>query len=210
MIFGDKFYSMLGKLSPWRQSLFALVLAQRQYANYTLWCDVTEHKDGKAAFNNALKQLWDFHQDKYNNIDLEEVVASFEPFVLDEEKDDLNLGDLFALDATLSLTAACDAILMHEGDEAEMASKASMGGVLRRVEQDTEEDLTDEEFRELDCVDAEVNFQVDLMMKLSEGKRCPELTVELIKLALKDGESNIGIPLEGCCYQDYATKHSDK
>ena len=31
MIFGEKYYGMLKKLSPWRQSLFSLVLAQRQY-----------------------------------------------------------------------------------------------------------------------------------------------------------------------------------
>mgnify|MGYP000139328446 CR=1 FL=1 len=39
MIFGEKYYGMLKKLSPWRQSLFSLVLAQRQYPNYALWCD---------------------------------------------------------------------------------------------------------------------------------------------------------------------------
>ena len=50
MIFGEKYYQLLKKLSPWRQSLFALVLAQRQFPNYALWCEVNEVKGGKNAY----------------------------------------------------------------------------------------------------------------------------------------------------------------
>ena len=51
MIFGEKFYDMLSKMSPWRQSMFALVLAQRQYPNYALWAEVENISGGIHAFS---------------------------------------------------------------------------------------------------------------------------------------------------------------
>ena len=105
MIFGEKYFDLLKKLSPWRQSLFALVLAQRQFANYALWCDVNKIKGGKKAYQKTLDTMWEFHQDKFNTIDLEKVLDEFEPYLLDDEKDDLSVGDLFSLDATLSISA---------------------------------------------------------------------------------------------------------
>ena len=71
-LFGEKFYPTLNKLSPWRQSLFALVLAHRQFPNFELWVDTVKHK-GKAEYNFALKKLWEYHLDKFNHIDLEKV-----------------------------------------------------------------------------------------------------------------------------------------
>ena len=96
MIFGEKYFDLLKKLSPWRQSLFALVLAQRQFANYALWCDVNEIKGGKKAYQKTLDTMWEFHQDKFNTIDLEKVLDEFEPYLLYDEKDDLSVGDLFS------------------------------------------------------------------------------------------------------------------
>lgn len=89
MIFGEKYYQLLKKLSPWRQSLFALVLAQRQFPNYALWCEVNEVKGGKNAYQKTLDTLWNFHSDKFNEIDLEKTLDEFEPYLLDDEKNDL-------------------------------------------------------------------------------------------------------------------------
>ena len=163
MIFGEKYFDLLKKLSPWRQSLFALVLAQRQFANYALWCDVNEIKGGKKAYQKTLDTMWEFHQDKFNTIDLEKVLDEFEPYLLDDEKDDLSVGDLFSLDATLSISASILAIIMHEGEEAEMASRASLSGVVRKIEQENSQEYSDEELREMEAVDNEVNFQVELL-----------------------------------------------
>ena len=133
MIFGEKYYQLLKKLSPWRQSLFALVLAQRQFPNYALWCEVNEVKGGKNAYQKTLDTLWNFHSDKFNEIDLEKTLDEFEPYLLDDEKNDLSVGDLFSLDATISLSASILAIILHEGEEAEMASRASLSGVVRKT-----------------------------------------------------------------------------
>lgn len=195
MIFGEKFYSMLSKLSPWRQSLFALVLAQRQYANYALWCEINDVKGGVKAYQKTLKALWDFHTDKFNHIDLEKVLEEFEPYLLDEDVNELSVGDLFSLDATLSLSAAALAIILHEGEEAEMASKASLSGVIRKLEQESDRYLSDEELRDTDGVDAEVNFQVELYELLEKSNRSEELSKKLYEISLNGGFSNIGLTL---------------
>lgn len=196
MIFGEKYYGMLKKLSPWRQSLFSLVLAQRQYPNYALWCEVNEVKEGAKAYLKTLNTLWEFHKDKFNTIDLEKVLDDFEPYLLDDEKDDLSVGDLFSLDATLSLSSSILAIIMHEGEEAEMASRASLSGVIRKIEQSSDCEYTDEELREMESVDNEVNFQVELFELLEKSKREPELIDRLYKLSLNNGVSNIGLSLD--------------
>ena len=193
MIFGEKYYGMLKKLSPWRQSLFSLVLAQRQYPNYALWCEVNEVKGGAKAYQKTLNTLWEFHKDKFNTIDLEN---EFEPYLLDDEKNDLSVGDLFSLDATLSLSSSILAIIMHEGEEAEMASRASLSGVIRQIEQSSDREYTDEELREMESVDNEVNFQIELYELLEKSKREPSLVDKLYKLSLNGGLSNIGLSLE--------------
>lgn len=196
MIFGEKYYGMLKKLSPWRQSLFSLVLAQRQYPNYALWCEVNEVKGGAKTYQKTLNTLWEFHKDKFNTIDLEKVLDEFEPYLLDDEKNDLSVGDLFSLDATLSLSSSILAIIMHEGEEAEMASRASLSGVIRQIEQSSDREYTDEELREMESVDNEVNFQIELYELLEKSKREPSLVDKLYKLSLNGGVSNIGLSLE--------------
>ena len=196
MIFGEKYFDLLKKLSPWRQSLFALVLAQRQFANYALWCDVNEIKGGKKAYQKTLDTMWEFHQDKFNTIDLEKVLDEFEPYLLDDEKDDLSVGDLFSLDATLSISASILAIIMHEGEEAEMASRASLSGVVRKIDQENSQEYSDEELREMEAVDNEVNFQVELLELLQDAKREPSLVKKCFELGVNQGISNIGVSLE--------------
>lgn len=194
MIFGERFYPMLGKLSPWRQSLFALTLAQRQLPNFLLWCELKEQKGAAGIFKKALDELWTFHEDKFNHIDLEELVNAVEPFIPEGDPEELSVGDLFALDALITFTAACDAVLMHEGNEAEIASKTSLGGVVRTVEEKNGT-LDDETLRENSQVDAEVDYQVELLELLSHAKRSAELTENLKVLAGNGGISNIGISL---------------
>ncbi len=227
-MFGDKFYPTLGKLSPWKQSLFALCLTQRQFGNYVLWARLNQKDHGIGLFNQALTALWHFHQDKFNHIDLTaEFNACLSSFPLqpdkqlpaaadaaDEPAEDISIGDLCALNAAHSLRAAFEAVTLHEGDEAEKASKSSLSSVLLTLnpEEDPAFDaLSDEEVRELPPVDEEVNFQVSLLELLLKGTRGPELTQLLLKISLKDGCSNIGLTLEEdelqlCSFRRYALK----
>ncbi|MGN0902540.1 MAG: DUF416 family protein, partial [Succinivibrio sp.] len=171
-------------------------MAERQFANYALWCDVNDVKGGSRAYERTLKTMWEFHSDKFNTIDLEKLLEDFEPYLLKDEKEDLSVGDLFSLDATLSLSASILAIILHDGEEAEMASRASLSGVVRKIEQEEGREFTDEEFREMESVDAEVNFQVELLEILEKEKRSVELTEKLKKMATASGLSNIGLSLQ--------------
>ncbi len=196
MIFGDKFFVMLKELSPWRQSLFALALAQRQFPNYALWCDVNDVRGGRKAFAQTLDLMWEFHTDKFNHIDLEKLLDDFEPYLLNDEEQDLSVGDLYSLDATLSLSASVLAVILHEGEEAEMACRASLGGVVRKIEQEENDEFSDEELREMPAVDEEVSFQVEILNLIRNTPRSEELTLKVKKMALGDGLSNIGLSLE--------------
>ncbi len=199
-MFGERFYPLLAKLSPWKQSLFALALAQRQFANYWFWSNLSQADRGSAEYNFCLKKLWQYHQDKFNHVDLEEALAVFSPFAPDLEKEedpeDPSTGTLLALDASLCLTAACDAVIMHEGNEAEIASRSSLAAAVLAAQQQSEEYLDEEALREHALVDNEVNFQVSLLELLIKAQRDPSLVQLILKTALKDGCSNIGISFD--------------
>ena len=130
MLFGEKFYPLLNKMPAWRHSLFALVLATRQYPNFALWCEVKEVQ-GKTQYLNALKACWHFHYDKFNHVDL------------------------------------------------------------------SEEDLLD-----LTPIQAEMSFQIDLMEQVRQP-RSPENVIELCRLALESGCSNIGLESE-LTFEDFS------
>ena len=194
MIFGEKFYPKLKKMSPWRQSLFALVLCQRMLPNFALYAQ-QKNVGGLSEFNYCLKTLWHFHQEKFNHIDLEQTLDVFTPFTPDINDDDYSLGDMYALDSALTLTAAFDAIIMHEGNEAEIASRTSMSGVLRLVQMDYEDDVDEDTLREDERVDNEVNFHVAMLELIAAAKRDSELVHNLIRLGINGFVSNIGIEL---------------
>lgn len=198
MIFGEKFYPSLQKLSPWRQSLFALTLTQGQYANFALFCQMQENNEAIKAFDKALISLWTFHQDKFNHIDLESEIRLIDPFIIDPEQylgedGEVTVGAKMAINALSSLTAAYDAIIMKEGNEAEIASKSSLSCVILACEHSLGEEMDDDTLRECELVDEEVNFQISIFECLKGAKRDLELVHFLIKLSLKEDLSNVGI-----------------
>ncbi|MCR5084170.1 MAG: YjaG family protein [Succinivibrionaceae bacterium] len=192
MIFGEKFYPLLRRLSPWRQSLFALTLAQRLYPHYALWCEMGGQDGLRGTFLMVLNRMWEYHADKGNTIDLAELGVLLEPCIPDPGAGS-DLGGLFALDAALCLDSSCDAIVLREGGEAEVASRASLATAVRFEEQRHDVELGDDELRECEAVDREVDFQVALMEGLSRGARGPELVARMRELGHNGGVSGIGI-----------------
>ena len=77
-----------------------------------------------------------------------------------------------------------------------MASRASLSGVVRKIEQETDSEYSDEELREMQSVDDEVNFQVALYELLEKSSRSEDLVKKLKVLAFNNGVSNIGIAVE--------------
>lgn len=200
MIFGEKFYPSLGRLSPWRQSLFALTLAQRQLANLAFFADMKNLQNLTGVYQDALKILWIFHQDKFNHIDLEAELTKLAALVFDPEDfkgsdGGIESGAKIAFNALNSARAAFDAVIMKEGREAEIASKSSLSSVIIACQMLEDEFLDDDTLRDHPLVDNEVNCQVRVYEYLLGAKREQDPAKFLLKIALKDDVSNVGISL---------------
>lgn len=200
MLFGEKFYPLLHKMPAWRHSLFALVLATRQYPNFALWCEVKQVQ-GKAQYLNALKACWSFHYHKFNHIDLSAALDEVVPF-LPMELEEYSEGDSFAFDAAVMLDAALSSV-PDNTKGAVNASQASLASVIRYCEHAYPENCaTEDDLLELEPIQAEMDFQIELMEQV-KAPRSPEKVMELCRLALQDGLSNIGLENE-LSFADFA------
>ena len=200
MLFGEKFYPLLNKMPAWRHSLFALVLATRQYPNFALWCELKETQ-GKAQYLNALKAAWRFHYDKFNHIDLSAAFDEIAPF-LPMELEEYSEGDSFAFDAAVMLDAALSSV-PDNSKGAINASQASLSSVIRYCEHAYPDNCaTEDDLLELPPIQAEMSFQIDLMEQV-RLPRSPENVIALCQLALESGCSNIGLDND-LTFEDFA------
>lgn len=200
MLFGEKFYPLLNKMPAWRHSLFALVLATRQYPNFALWCEVKEVQ-GKTQYLNALKACWHFHYDKFNHVDLSAAFDEIAPF-LPMELEEYSEGDSFAFDAAVMLDTALSSV-PDNAKGALNASQASLASVIRYCEHAFPDNCaTEEDLLDLTPIQAEMSFQIDLMEQVRQP-RSPENVVELCRLALESGCSNIGLESE-LTFEDFS------
>lgn len=190
MLLGPKFYTRLERLTVWRHSLFALVLATRQYPQFALWTEIND-KQGKAQYLHALKQCWEYHYDKFNHIDLTAAWEQLEPF-LPLELEEYSEGDSFAFDTAVMINAALDCIPLNS-KEGKEASNASMASAIRLCELRHPEQAQDEEsLLELPEIEAELDYQVELLELVSKP-RSGENIKALLDLALRDHCSGIGL-----------------
>ncbi len=190
MLLGPKFYTRLERLTVWRHSLFALVLATRQYPQFALWTEIND-KQGKAQYLHALKQCWEYHYDKFNHIDLTAAWEQLEPF-LPLELEEYSEGDSFAFDTAVMINAALDCIPLNS-KEGKEASNASMASAIRLCELRHPEQAQDEEsLLELPEIEAELDYQVELLELVSKP-RSGENIKALLELALRDHCSGIGL-----------------
>ena len=200
MLFGEKFYPLLNKMPAWRHSLFALVLATRQYPNFALWCEVKEVQ-GKTQYLNALKACWHFHYDKFNHVDLSAAFDEIAPF-LPMELEEYSEGDSFAFDAAVMLDAALSSV-PDNAKGALNASQASLASVIRYCEHAFPDNCaTEEDLLDLTPIQAEMSFQIDLMEQVRQP-RSQENVIELCRLALESGCSNIGLESE-LTFEDFS------
>ena len=200
MLFGEKFYPLLNKMPAWRHSLFALVLATRQYPNFALWCEVKEVQ-GKTQYLNALKACWHFHYDKFNHVDLSAAFDEIAPF-LPMELEEYSEGDSFAFDAAVMLDAALSSV-PDNTKGALNASQASLASVIRYCEHAFPDNCaTEEDLLDLTPIQAEMSFQIDLMEQVRQP-RSPENVIELCRLALESSCSNIGLESE-LTFEDFS------
>lgn len=188
-------------MPPWRHSLFALVLATRSYSNFALWCEVKQVQ-GRTEFLNALKQCWSYHYDKFNHIDLEAAFDQVEPY-LPLELEDYTEGDSFAFDVAVMLDVALSSVPMSSKN-AQDASQASMASVIRLCENNyPDQELDEDSLIELEDIQNELKYQIDLMYKVMEP-RSEENIKALLQFALEPGLSNIGLENE-LTFEDFSS-----
>ena len=100
-----------------------------------------------------------------------------------------------ALDACVALGCAYNSVICRVGEEANDASHASVGTVAGFIEMLEERDLTDEELYEHEYMEAELEFQVELLKRVAH-ERDSDRILAIRTFAAQDGVSNIGISLE--------------
>lgn len=193
MLFGNLFYKKIAKLSNWQQALFALVITTRMYPNFKLYCDSTHNEKNAKLFKTDLDLLWKYLEDHEDHIDFtklqEEILDITEPY---EEEDPF--GKIAANLACQGLLITFDSILNHNKTEAQLASDKSIETIIKYSEVLNNKKYSDDEIVELPEVQAELDFQVQLIEALNH-KRSDQMFAMLKELADNDGYSNIGIPL---------------
>ncbi|MBU3825163.1 MAG: YjaG family protein [Candidatus Oceanisphaera merdipullorum] len=192
-MFGDKFYKKINKLAPWQQTVFALALAERMYPNYQLFSETSKTGNGK-RFRETLDILWTYLTIKGSRVDLSAELESFENFIPDPTKSE-SYGAYPALDACVALGCAFNSVICRIGEEATEASHASLGTVAGFVELLAERDLSEEELYEDELLMAEMEFQVELLDRVSQP-RDADAILAVRDFAAQGGVSNIGISLE--------------
>ena len=193
-MFGDKFYKKINKLAPWQQTVFALALAERMYPNYQLFSETSDFGNGQ-RFRETLDILWTYLTVKGSRVDLSAELESFESFIPDPTQSE-SYGAYPALDACVALGCAFNSVICRIGEEATEASHASLGTVAGFVELLAERELTEEELYEDELLMAEMEFQVELLDRVSQ-QRDAEAILAVRDFAAQGGVSNIGISLEG-------------
>lgn len=215
MLLGDNFYTKLNKLTIWRQSLFALVLATRQYPNFALWTEIKANPDPNAnkAYLQALHTCWLYFADRFNHIDLLKASDELDPYISNDQ-DDQSDGYAYASDCSALMCAALEGIPLGIAYGFD-ASNASLASVIRLCEskypeivpdttteaetaaadpekQAATEATEEEALLELEEIAHELDFQVELLQKISQPRNL-QLVRELLTFALQEQSSNIGL-----------------
>ncbi|WP_417617183.1 YjaG family protein [Oceanisphaera sp.] len=192
-MFGEKFYKKINKLAPWQQTVFALALAQRMYPNYQLFSETSQFGNS-GRMRETLDVLWTYLTVKGSRVDLSAELESFETQIPDPARFE-QYGAYPALDACIALGAAYNSVICRLGEEAIEASSASLGTVAGFVELLAERELSEEELYDNELIMAEMEFQVELLEKVSQP-RDANVILAIRDFASQGGVSNIGISLE--------------
>lgn len=191
-MFGEKFYKRLAELQPWQQTVYTLALAERMYPNYALFSQASGFGNGQ-VFRDALDQMWTYLTVKGSRVNLGAILEEFENHIPEPRKFD-SYGVYPALDACVALGCAYNSVICRVGEEAYDASHASVGTVAGFIELIVERELTEDELYEHEYMEAELEFQVELLKRVAH-ERDSERILAIKTFAGQDGVSNIGISL---------------
>lgn len=185
-------FQQVRELNEWRACGFALVLLERMYPNYQLFCEVTEFCD-PSQLRNTLNTAWEW-------LAIPETKINYEAHRvrLDEATPDVNNFDNFGVYPALDFAVSLDAILnLMSGEDpqgAVVVSKVSQGGVEAYIEATEGEDV-DSKLHPLMTWEIELQSEV-LKLLNGEAKRNKATVKALKKMATEAGISNIGIEIQ--------------
>ncbi len=191
MLFGPMFYRRIRKLRNWQQQIFATALAQRMLPNYTAFMG-DAGGEGTRLLGETLEQLWLYASGISDVPDWRPVRRSLHALLLPEEQGD-QFGVRASNEAVKCVLAAVGSVLEHTGNESSEASELSVSTVIASQAASLGREMAEEEILENEAVQGELDFQMELVRRLS-GHRSPEFIRSIRTLAANEGYSNIGIP----------------
>lgn len=185
-------FQQVRELNEWQACGFALVLLERMYPNYQLFCEVTEFCD-PSQLRNTLNSVWEWLAIPGTKINYEAHRVR-----LDEATPDINNFDNFgvypALDFAVSLDAMLNLMSGEDPQGAVVVSKVSQGSVEAYIDASEGEDV---DIKAHPLMTWEIELQSEVLSFLNGGaKRNKETVKALKKLAIDEGISNIGIEIQ--------------
>lgn len=181
-------FQQVRELNDWKACAFSLVLLERMFPNYQLFCEVTEFADA-TPLRNTLNSLWEWlavgtkinYEAQRNKLD------EATPDVSDFD----NYGVYPALDFAVALDAGLNLLSGDDPQGAVVISKVSQGSVEAYIEASEGEAV---EVKSHPLMQWEIAVQAEILELLNSGvKKDKELAKKLKGIATDDGISNIGI-----------------
>lgn len=191
-----QFQKALSQLGSWRQFAFLLALAERGFANFALFAELTRPADGD-RFRETLDAAWEMLLNPEHKSDVFRLLTRLEKVRPDPEEHDF-YGTAPALDAYLLLEQALLCHVNADRPRCEEGAAIATGTVVTFVEFSEGEGLEDEAMIRLldshELVKMEQTFQKALISELQATRRPAERFVtHLRRLAENEGVSNLGL-----------------
>ncbi|TVP56528.1 MAG: DUF416 family protein [Halomonadaceae bacterium] len=191
-----QFQKALGQLGSWRQFAFLLALAERGFANFALFAELTRPADAD-RFRQTLDQGWMMLLQPERQSDVFRLLTRLETVRPDPVEHDF-YGTGPALEAYLLLEQALLCHVNAERPRAEEGAAIAMGTVVTFVEFTEGEGLDENALIKLldnhELVKIEQTFQKALISELQVTRKPGERFVaHLRSLAKNEGVSNLGL-----------------
>ncbi|MDF2177814.1 YjaG family protein [Aliiglaciecola sp. CAU 1673] len=187
-------FARVRELQDWRAVAFAATLIERSLPNYLLFCELCEFGD-PAQYRKTLDAVWAWLADPKQKLNLSVHLEKIEVATPDTADFD-NYGVYPAVDLCMSMAALLQLMMGDDPQGAVVVSKLSQGSVEAYIDASSEEELDAKAIKDHPLMQWEVAFQNELLDRVTEAKRGPELTAALKQMALEEGISNIGLEIQ--------------
>jgi uncharacterized protein YjaG (DUF416 family) len=183
-------FQRVRELGHWQSIAFSCTLLERMFPNWQLFCEVIEDFDAKEA-RKVLDLVWQQLYDKQLKFNIDVQLEN-----IAEQTPDASDFDMFgvypAIDFCMSLTCLLQFLKLKEQPDIVNISKMSQGTVVSYIEAHQPE-ISNQELRNDPLMQWEVEFQNELLDKLSKAQKGKAFVKTLQAFALEEGCSNIGI-----------------